>query len=227
MSCFGASLFRTHMGLSISNRNAQIYQSPRLLTHFNLFSVLFKELKVYRRELMVQASAKGWPVMRSMAAHYPNDPLCWTLTSQYMFGPDFLVAPVLDSVKNSLDKATVYARNAEEFKEVAVSSVKVYLPAGAGVWVHLWSGQEIENTQEGRYVSIDAPIGGIPVLFVKDSVAGQRLRETVVKMHMQIITVFLLQQQDGQGQGAMMGEIREYVARDWFDWLGVKQYMTI
>ena len=49
------------------------------------------------------------PVL-SVNLEFPNDPKCWEIEDQYLFGPDYLVAPIL---------------NAGQFERSA------YLPAGA------------------------------------------------------------------------------------------------
>ena len=66
-------------------------------------------MRPYVRSLMQQAHENGTPVMRTMFYEFPDDPVCWELKDQYMFGSDLLVAPV------------VY-KDAEERE--------VYLPAG-------------------------------------------------------------------------------------------------
>ena len=57
--------------------------------------MIFAQLSGYRQTLMVEAATLGWPLMRQMAAHYAHDDMSWSCTSQYLFGKDFLVAPVL------------------------------------------------------------------------------------------------------------------------------------
>ena len=44
----------------------------------------------------VKAAQTGVPVMRPMVMEYPNDPLCYTLDTQYMLGDSLLVAPVFN-----------------------------------------------------------------------------------------------------------------------------------
>ena len=65
------------------------------MRHFGHFSLIFAQLSVYRKTLMAEAAALGWPLIRQMAAHYSYDDMTWSCTSQYLFGKDFLVAPVL------------------------------------------------------------------------------------------------------------------------------------
>ena len=42
------------------------------------------------------ASEKGYPVMRPMFFQYPDDEICYTLDSQYMFGDDIIFSPIVN-----------------------------------------------------------------------------------------------------------------------------------
>jgi alpha-D-xyloside xylohydrolase len=96
----------------------------------------------YIETVMQQAHEKGTPVMRTLFYAFPQDKACWDDHSEYMFGSDILVAPVLE----------------ESQREIAV-----YLPAGAR-WTHVWTGKEYEG---GQTVTVPAPIDQIP-LFTRD-----------------------------------------------------------
>ena len=100
LSAFGSALFRSHVGLSTSPRNAQVYDSEVTTLQFGKFAQIFAFLADYRGALLQEAAEKGWPLMRHMAAHFAYDQQVWLLTQQYLFGSDFLVAPVLDPVPN-------------------------------------------------------------------------------------------------------------------------------
>jgi alpha-D-xyloside xylohydrolase len=112
------------------------------------YEILVKYMKLreamrpYTRELMRQAHEKGTPVMRAMFYEFPEDPVCWTLKDQYMYGGDILVAPV------------VYE---------GACSREVYLPEGAA-WTSLHDGKVYAG---GRAVSAAAPLDVIPA-FLRD-----------------------------------------------------------
>ena len=73
---------------------------------------LRENLREYVDIHMNVSSLTGMPVLRPMVLAYPDDPKCAEadVEDQYMFGPDWLVAPV-------------YTQGAKERS--------VYLPAGA------------------------------------------------------------------------------------------------
>ena len=91
---------------------------------------------------MEAAHEKGTPVMRPMFYDFPEDAVCWENEKQYMFGPDVLVAPVL---------------NRGEIKK------DVYLPKGA-TWTEVWTKEVYEG---GQTVTVDTPIDQIP-LFTRE-----------------------------------------------------------
>ena len=99
---------------------------------------LREELRPYTRKTMAQAHEKGTPVMRTMFYAFPQDKTCWQVEDQYMFGDDYLVAPVLYP---------------------GVTTRRVYLPEGFR-WQDLESGEVHEG---GRYVEVPAPLEVIPV----------------------------------------------------------------
>lgn len=94
-------------------------------------------MKRYIMSLMKEAHETGAPLMRTMFYEFPHDEKCWALSDQYMFGPEYLVAPVL---------------YADQF------SRSVYLPDGK--WKNINDGQEYTG---GQAIQCDAPIDCIPV----------------------------------------------------------------
>ncbi|GAB4004872.1 hypothetical protein GCM10029992_51110 [Glycomyces albus] len=114
----------------------EVYEILAAYVHFR------EAMRPYTRRLMTEAHESGQPVMRGMFHEFPDDETCWDLADQYMFGPDLLVAPVL---------------------EPGATSRRVYLPTGA-TWTNLHTGTEHEG---GQRLTVDAPIERIPV-FVRD-----------------------------------------------------------
>ena len=97
-----------------------------------------ENLRPYIRECMKEASENGSPIMRPMFYDFYEDKHCWETEDQYMFGPDLLVAPVME-------EGTV-SRN-------------VYLPKGE-IWTECYTGKKYEG---GQNVTAEAPIDIIPV----------------------------------------------------------------
>jgi len=103
---------------------------------------LREALRDYTRELMRQAHTDGQPVMRGLFYEFPGDDRCWGDLDEYLYGPDLLVAPVV---------------------QAGATSRSVYLPAGAR-WTELHSGAVHDGGQD---VTVDAPLDVIPV-FARD-----------------------------------------------------------
>jgi len=103
---------------------------------------LREELRPYTRDLMAVAHTDGQPVMRGLFHEFPDDPVCWDVDDQYLFGPDLLVAPVLTP---------------------GASRREVYLPAGA-TWTDLRDGRRHDG---GQRVDTPAPLTSVPV-FARD-----------------------------------------------------------
>ena len=103
---------------------------------------LRERLRPYIKEQMQLIHDKGTPIMRPLFFDFKDDKAAWNVDDEYMFGPDILVAPVI---------------------EAGAKSRKVYLPAGAK-WTDAWTGKAYEG---GQCIEADAPIDIIP-LFLKD-----------------------------------------------------------
>jgi alpha-D-xyloside xylohydrolase len=104
--------------------------------------VLMRErLRPYIRNCMKEAHKKGTPVMRTMFYEFPEDSVCWTTDTQYMFGSDILVAPIF---------------------ELGERSREVYLPKNQS-WKNAKTNEIIIV---GQTVSVDAPMNEIP-LFIR------------------------------------------------------------
>jgi len=97
-----------------------------------------EQLRPYIRECMKETSENGTPIMRPMFYDFHEDKKAWETEDQYMFGPDILVAPVM---------------------EEGVSERRVYLPAGE-TWTECYTGEKFEG---GQTVTAAAPIDIIPV----------------------------------------------------------------
>ena len=104
---------------------------------------LRERLRPYIRECMDEASLIGMPVMRPLFFDFYKDKTAWKIEDEYMFGPDILVAPVM---------------------EENTSERKVYLPEGA-----IWTDANTKKAYSGgQNVTVPAPLDIIPV-FIRDN----------------------------------------------------------
>ncbi len=91
----------------------------------------------YIRDLYKESTENGSPLIRTMFYEFPDDEKCWELSDQYMFGSDYLVAPIF---------------------ELGMRERTVYLPEGQ--W-QLTSTGAIYKGKET--VTVSAPIDYMPV----------------------------------------------------------------
>ena len=99
---------------------------------------LRERLRPYIHAQMRLASRQGIPPMRPLFVDFPADPGAWLADDQYLFGPDLLIAPVL---------------------EPGASGRDVYLPAGR-TWVDAATGATYDG---GSVVTVPVTLDRIPV----------------------------------------------------------------
>lgn len=107
---------------------------------FTKYIRIREALKPYIKELMKEAHEKGTPIMRPLFYDFPNDKIAWNIENTFMFGPDILVAPIIN------------------YKE---REREVYLPKGHE-WIDANTGKQYSG---GNYYTIDADIDSIPVFY--------------------------------------------------------------
>ena len=99
------------------------------------------QLLPYIYSLAYRTYLTGSPFMRALWMDFPHDPNVVNISSQYMFGSAFLVAPVTQQGQTKR---------------------QVYLPAGCD-WYNFWTNEKLRG---GQIVTVAAPIDTIP-LFVR------------------------------------------------------------
>jgi alpha-D-xyloside xylohydrolase len=97
-----------------------------------------EQLKPYILKHMEIASREGIPMMRPLFFDFPKDQVCYTIEDQYMFGPDLLVAPVL---------------------EYMASGRKIYFPSGSN-WTDALTGKVYKG---GQTIDYKVTLENIPV----------------------------------------------------------------
>jgi alpha-D-xyloside xylohydrolase len=104
--------------------------------------LLRERLRPYIDAQMREATRVGMPPMRPLFVDFPADKNCWSIDDEFCFGPDLLVAPVL---------------------ELGARARAVYLPLGAS-WTNTATG---DLHRGGQTLDVAAPLSRIPV-FVRE-----------------------------------------------------------
>ncbi|KAF7562656.1 hypothetical protein G7046_g1466 [Stylonectria norvegica] len=112
---------------------------------FKKYMKIREDMRDYTRELMKEAHETGAPLMRTLFYEFPEDPVCWTVEEEYMYGDKYLCCPVLEAGKTRM---SVYLPK---------------LPAG-----EKWKGFTGEGVFEGgETVEVDCPLETMPV-FIRE-----------------------------------------------------------
>lgn len=136
-------VMRSHEG-NRPDTNLQLDGDAEVLAHFVAMTKVHAALAPYVAELCCEAAATGLPLQRPLFLDYEDDAGCWGVETQFAYGRDLIVAPVI---------------------EAGAARWSAYLPAGAE-WRHVWSGETFAG---GDTVEVAAPIGQPPVFYRTDS----------------------------------------------------------
>lgn len=112
---------------------------PQALDIYRTFARLHTRLWPYLDNAAREARDHGVPIIRPMALAFPGDRAACDERFQFMFGPDFLVAPMYQPGTRR----------------------SVYLPVGN--WIDYWTGASHSGP---RHIEVDAPLERTP-LFVR------------------------------------------------------------
>ena len=155
-----------------------------------IYDALLDAIKL-RYQIMPYIYSQSWQVsqnddsfMRALMMDFPQDKNVWDNNREYMFGPAFLVCPVVNALytpetANTTDPISGWDNKKKSLYQEGFSvdwsqkkSYEVYLPAFTnkdggketeGVWYNYYTG---ERFTAGQKCSVDAPIGKMP-LFVR------------------------------------------------------------
>jgi alpha-glucosidase (family GH31 glycosyl hydrolase) len=152
---FASGVMRTEAnGFSLGNtRRAQIFD-PDVLPVWARYARLRTQLEPYLAAAERQYNKAGLPLMRQLMLVYPNDSRASGRGDEYLFGPDLLVAPVI---------------------EPGATSRSLYLPRGR--WINFWRSVSLGRDaaphlhrpvvlRGGREVTVRAPADELP-MFVR------------------------------------------------------------
>jgi alpha-D-xyloside xylohydrolase len=124
------------------------------LAIFRDYSVLHMSLFPYRYAAAQESARSGLPILRALVLVHQDDREARETATEYYFGPDLLVAPILSPV----------------------SERAVYLPEGD--WIDYWSGARLT----GRHTIVAAaPLNRIP-LYVRPGTVLPRIPEDVMTL---------------------------------------------
>ena len=146
-------LFRSHEGNQPAN-NVQFSDDDELLETTSRCLKQHKLLSGYLKKCVDETVKKGIPVIRPLFYYYAEEP-AYTEVTEYLLGREILVAPVIESGKNSR---------------------KVFLPEDS--WIHVFSGKEYR----GGYFTVDSPIGEPPVFFRKEYAVSEEGKVLLSKL---------------------------------------------
>ncbi len=121
---------------------------------YRKYAVLHMSLFPYRYAAAQEATKTGMPPMRALALVYQNDPHARSTRDEYLFGPDLLVAPIIDGNTRR----------------------PVYLPEGQ--WTSYWTGVQVSG---GKAILVDAPLDLLP-LFVRTGAVLPKIPEDVMTL---------------------------------------------
>lgn len=129
-------VFSSHIRYHGTNKR-EPWHYPAIASMIKKWWKLRYALIPYIVEQSKKSTETGYPVLRALVFHHPEDKLCWHIDDQYYFGDDFLVAPVMNS-ENRRD---------------------VYLPEGQ--WTNFFTGECVEG---GRWLkNVEVPLDEMPV----------------------------------------------------------------
>lgn len=152
---FGAftPLFRSHG----TDTPKEVWQFGEPGTMFYDTLVKFIKLRYrllsYVYSLAGMVSQRDYTMMRSLAFDFREDAKVLDINDQFMFGPAFLVCPVLEPMYHEAGSKPI---------EGVEKTRSVYLPEGTD-WHDFWTGERHEG---GQTITADAPIDIIP-LFIR------------------------------------------------------------
>jgi alpha-glucosidase (family GH31 glycosyl hydrolase) len=120
------------------------YNAEAIAT-WRMYTLLHNHLQDDLVRYAETANATGQPIMRPLFVEYPDDERAWTIWDEYLFGDDYLVAPVIEQGATSRD---------------------VYLPEGE--WVDYWN-PDADAISGPTTVTVDVPLYKTPIFLRADS----------------------------------------------------------
>ena len=133
-----AAIFASHIRYH-GTTPREPWNYPGVAHHVRTWLRLRYGLIPYLEDAIAETTRSGWPVLRALALHWPDEARAWQADDQFLCGGDILVAPVAN--------------------DAGVRDV--WVPPGA--WVDAWDGQVHHGPVELHRVA--SPLARIPVFF--------------------------------------------------------------
>jgi alpha-glucosidase/alpha-D-xyloside xylohydrolase len=177
------------------------------------FLELRYRLLPYNYTIAREACDTGIPPMQAMWLHYPDDAVATKLGDQYLWGPNLLVAPVVQK---------------------GATTRRVYLPAGQ--WYDWWAEPPATPTAGGTWITRPVDLGTLPLYVragailpldpVRQYTAQAVDEPTTIRIYPGAVGSFTLYDVDGHTLGYQNGSDERQV---WirFDWNDTKRRLTI
>ena len=146
MSTFSDIIMRSHPGNNPDD-NYQIWNDTETIQFFKNFTDVHVALADYKEALAKEATSTGTPITRPLLLHFSDSPRARAENSEFLLGPNILVAPVFDERADARD---------------------VYLP-GPAKWYYLWTGQPHEVDADGYHIKEFKAYLGRPAVFVRST----------------------------------------------------------
>jgi len=139
----------------ISNQNLGPWDyGDEALAIYKKYAVQHMSFFPYRYAAAQESARDGQPLMRALALEYQDDQRAREAREEYLFGPDLLVAPIVD----------------------AGTQRTVYLPTGA--WLNYFTGESFVG---GRTIVADAKVDEVPV-YVRAGAVIPKIPEDVMTL---------------------------------------------
>ena len=140
-------------------------------------------LTLYFYSLYHQAATVGGTVARPLSFEFPDDTSTWSIDTQFMVGPAFMVSPVLES---GLDR------------------VEIFFPGGDSgtVWYDYWTGRRVA-VSDSRRLSVPAVLGTPMPVHVRGGQIVPRQAGALTTAATVVQPIDLLVSLDGKVDGAI------------------------
>ncbi|KAJ8029433.1 Sucrase-isomaltase, intestinal [Holothuria leucospilota] len=133
------SFARNHNGLDYRDQDPAAFGEAFAVEMRNLFAIRYTLLP-YLYTLHYKATAHGHTVIRSLMHEFASDSNTWGIDRQFLWGPGFMITPVLEEDETSVD---------------------AYIPKSR--WYDWYTGKEVDQSLAGSFVTLDAPESYIPL----------------------------------------------------------------